>query len=205
MYRGEANVRFTQKYGAYLTRALAAALVVHVGGALWGPPYEPTPYQLREKRTEVVDIPDDLRIAPPPKEIERPQLPQEIETSEEASEDETIAPTEFDPFQPPELPTQTQVAESFYAFDSPPEPVRQVAAEYPELARQAEAAGRVWVRVTIDETGRVINATVERSEVITSLENAAMAAARKWLFKPAKQRDVPVKCQIIIPFNFTLN
>jgi len=205
VYRGEANVRFTDKYGAYVTRALAVAVIVHVSGALWAPPYEPQPYQLREKQTEVVNIPEDIQLAPPPKEIARPQLPQEIEASEDASEDETLAPTEFDPFEPPELPGQSEVAESFYAFDSPPEPVRQVPAEYPDLARQAEADGRVWIRVTIDETGRVINAEVERSEVIQSLERAAMTAARKWLFKPAKQRDVPVKCQIIIPFNFTLN
>ena len=88
---------------------------------------------------------------------------------------------------------------------SDPQAVRQVAPEYPDLARQAEAEGRVWIRVTIDETGRVIKTEVENSEVIPSLEKAAMDAARKWLFKPAKQRDKPVRVRIVIPFRFSLN
>lgn len=204
MYRGEANQQFLRAYPRYMAIATFLALVVHAGGAVGTPPYAPSPYQLRDRQIQAVEIPDDIQIAQPPEEIQRPQLPSEVEESEEASEEETIAPTEFDPFQPPELNTGNQQAESFFAFDSPPEPVRTVQPEYPDLARQAEAEGKVWVRMTIDETGRVINAEVERSQVIPSLENAAKAAARKWLFKPAKQRDRPVKCQIIVPFTFSL-
>ena len=80
-----------------------------------------------------------------------------------------------------------------------------VPAEYPELARQAEAEGVVNLLVTIDESGRVIAAKVQTSDAIESLEKAAIAAAMKWLFKPAKQRDKPVKVRIIIPFRFSLN
>lgn len=203
MFRGEANKDFSAKYGRAIGVAGAVAVIAHVAGALYAPPYAPTPYQLREKKTIAVDVPD-FEIAAPPPEIARPPIPQDIEESEDASEEETIAPTDFDPFEPPELDTGDGEAETFFAFDTPPEPIRQAAAVYPDLAREAEAEGRVWVRVTIDETGRVIATTIEKSEVIPSLEKAAMAAARKWLFKPAKQRDKPVKVQIVIPFNFSL-
>ena len=51
---------------------------------------------------------------------------------------------------------------------------------------------------------RVVDAEVLESEVIRSMERAAIAAARQWLLKPAYQRDVPVPCRIVISFNFSL-
>jgi len=203
MFRGEANLDFSRKYGRVMMAALLGALAVHVVAGAYSPPYAPTPYRLREENTVAVDV-QDFEIAKPPEEIQRPDIPSEVEESEEASEEETIAPTDFDPFEPPEVTTDNTGPESFFAFDSPPQAVRTVSPDYPDLARQAEAEGRVWIRVTIDETGRVIKAEVENSEVIPSLEKAAIDAAKKWLFKPAKQRDVPVKSQIMIPFNFSL-
>ncbi len=93
----------------------------------------------------------------------------------------------------------------FVAFDSPPEPIRTVKPSYPELARETHAEGIVYVRVTVDETGRVVEATVVQSDAIPSLEEAALAAAKAWEFRPAKQRDVPVKARIVLPFRFRLS
>jgi len=183
------------------------AVIIHALMAVFSPPYTPHPYQLRERKLAAVDIPDDIVIPPPPQEISRPELPQEAEISDDASEEETLAPTTYDPFAPPVVPDAGSGggAEVFVAFDTPPEPVHMVPADYPELARQAEAEGVVNLLVTIDESGRVIAAKVQTSDAIESLEKAAIAAAKKWLFKPAKQRDKPVKVRIIIPFRFSLN
>jgi len=205
VFRGDANLSFAAKYGRYMTVAMVAALGVHTAGALYSPPYAPTPYQLRERQTAAVDIPDDFEIPEPPDEISRPQIPTDIAESEEASEEETIAPTDFDPLDPPDIDQDEGSGDIFFAFDTPPKPVRRVPPEYPELASKAEAEGNVWIKITISETGRVTDATVHRSEVIPSLEQAAIEAAMKWLFQPAKQRDRPVKVQIVIPFNFSLN
>jgi len=71
-------------------------------------------------------------------------------------------------------------------------------------AREVMAAQTYCALVTIDETGRVIAARVVKSTTIQSLNEAAREAAMGWLFTPAKQRDVPVKARIIIPFEFTL-
>jgi protein TonB len=193
-----------QKSKKYLRVTLLIALVFHVLAFKFSPPYVPHPYQLREKKMSIVDLPDEIIIPPPPKEIARPQLPQEAEISDDASEEETIAPTEFNPFAPPMVPSAPVTQEDFVAFDDPPRVVHQEVPEYPDLARQAEAEGKVMVRVTIDENGRVVAATVEHSTAIETLEQAAIAAAFKWLFRPAKQRDIPVRCQIVIPFDFSL-
>jgi protein TonB len=199
-----AHYHLEQNYRKYLRVATVLALIIHALAFKFSPPYVPHPYKLREKKIQAVDLPEEIVIPPPPKEIARPQLPQEAEISEEASEEETIAPTEFNPFAPPVVPQAPTEREAFVAYDEPPVPVHKEVPVYPELARQAEAEGEVWVRVTIDETGRVIRATIEKSNAIEALEQAAIEAAYKWLFKPAKQRDIPVKCQIVIPFEFTL-
>jgi len=200
-----ANALFKKKYTKYLEVAMAGAVVIHAAIFYFSPPYVPRPYTLRERKMEVVDLPENIEIPPPPEEIERPQLPQEAEISEDVSEEETIAPTEFNPFEPPVIPTQPDMPDIFLAYDSPPQVIRSVSPEYPELASEAEAEGAVQVEVTIDETGRVIFARVVASDTIESLNLAALEAAKKFLFKPAKQRDVPVKCRIVIPFRFTLD
>ena len=119
--------------------------------------------------------------------------------------DETIPETDFNPFAPPEIPTDLGTGDAFYAFDSPPVPIKTKSPDYPELARAAGAAGTVQVEVTIDKNGRVISARVIKSDTIKSLEEAARKAAMAWLFNPAKQRDIPVKARIVIPFEFTLH
>lgn len=202
-----AHFRLRKHYNRFLFLGTLLAIIIHGVAAILSPPYTPHPYQLRERRLEAVQLPDEIIIPPPPSEIQRPELPQEAEISEEASEDETLAPTTFDPFAPPVVPNAGDggAADVFVAFDTPPEPVHMVPAEYPELARQAEAEGTVMLMVTIDETGRVTEATVQTSDAIESLERAAIQAAMKWLFKPAKQRDQPVKVRIVIPFRFSLN
>jgi TonB family protein len=96
------------------------------------------------------------------------------------------------------------VHEAFIAFDTPPERLLEVKPEYPTLAIEAHSQGVVLVMVTIDETGRVIEAVVVSSNVIAPLEAAAVKAARATPFRPAKQRDVPVKARVVLPFRFAL-
>jgi protein TonB len=199
-----ANTVFKQKYTRYFEYALVVAVIVHGAVFYFAPPYVPSPYKLAERKIEVLNLPEAMEVPPPPEDIERPQLPQEAEISDDVSEDATIAPTAFNPFEPPVIPSQPETPDVFFAYDSPPELIRAVQPTYPDLAREAEAEGVVLVEVTIDETGRVTDARIRESDTIQALNLAALEAARKFLFKPAKQRDVPVKCRITIPFRFTL-
>ena len=200
------HYRLRLTYNRMLLLGAVVAILLHIVAAIISPPYTPHPYQLRERVFNTIEIPDEIVIPPPPEDVQRPELPQEAEISEEASEEDTIAPTTYDPFAPPVVPQATgNDADVFVAFDTPPEVVHMVPAVYPELARQAEAEGTVNLLVTIDETGRVVDAVVQSSTTIGALDKAARDAAMKWLFKPAKQRDKPVKVRIVIPFRFSLN
>jgi protein TonB len=202
---GGANFEFKQKYMRTFEIALLVAGLLHLFAFLAVPPIDIIPYSLDDQEMVAVDVPDDIIIPPPPEEVERPKLPTELEISDDASLDDTIPETDFNPFDPPEITEDTGRGDSFFAFDTPPKPLKTVSPEYPELARQAGAEGTVLVTVTIDETGRVIAAVVTQSDTIQSLEQAALKAARDWLFTPAKQRDQPVKARITIPFGFSLS
>jgi protein TonB len=202
---GSANYSFKAKYMRTLEVALLIAGALHVVAFLTVPPIEIQPYRLKEEQMQAIDIPEDITIPPPPEDIERPVLPTELEISDDVSMEETISITEFNPFAPPAIPEESGVgSEGFVAFDSPPVPIKREAPAYPEMARTAGAEGTVMVEVTIDKNGRVVEARVIKSDTIPALEAAAVAAAKQWLFTPAKQREVPVKAKIVIPFEFTL-
>jgi protein TonB len=199
-----ANAELKSKYNKYLEIGFLMAILIHAVAFAFWPEYVPSVYKLREEKIEVVDVPPEIEIPPPPEEIARPEVAVEVEASDEASEEETIAPTFLDaqnlPPAPPPPPPEPTV---FFAFDTYPVVKHREEPKYPELARKAEVEGTVTVMVTIDEQGNVISAWIADSSAEV-LNEAALAAAYKFKFTPAKQRDVPVKATISIPFRFSL-
>lgn len=199
-----ANTEFKAKYTKYLEIGFLFAILIHAVAFAFWPEYVPSVYKLREERIEVVDIPPEIEIPPPPEEIARPEVAVEVEASDEASEEETIAPTFLDAENlPPAPPPPPPEPEMFFAFDTYPVVIESAKPKYPELARKAEVEGAVVVMVTIDEMGRVMNVWIAESSAEV-LNESAIAAAYKFRFTPAKQRDVAVKATISIPFRFSL-
>jgi len=80
--------------------------------------------------------------------------------------------------------------------------VKKIQPPYPPIARAARASGAVQVQVTISEDGRVIEAAVIGGHPL--LRDAALQAAKQWVFQPTELSGVPVKVQGILTFNFTL-
>jgi TonB family protein len=81
--------------------------------------------------------------------------------------------------------------------------IKRVQPPYPPIAKAARASGPVQVQITISETGEVIEAIVISGHPL--LRDAALQAARQWLFKPTELSGAPVKVQGILTFNFTLD
>jgi periplasmic protein TonB len=81
--------------------------------------------------------------------------------------------------------------------------IRKITPQYSAIARAARVAGPVQIQVTISEEGRVIEATVLNGHPL--LRQAALDAARQWLFRPTLLSEMPVKVQGVLTFNFTLN
>jgi TonB family protein len=102
---------------------------------------------------------------------------------------------------PPPAPTQT-VLEAIYV-DEPPQPIVLVQPEYPEVARKAGLEGKVIVAAVVDENGNVIEAYIHQS-TNPIFNEAALKAAKKMKYKPGRQKDIPVKVKVLIPFVFRL-
>lgn len=201
-----ANKVFKAKYPKYLRNALLGAVGLHVALFVLSPPFTFKPYQLKEEQFEVIDIPDNIEIPPPPQEVQMPQVPVEA-ADDEADEAEELPETSFDDFEdlPPPPPPGGGDQGVFLAFDEPPVMIHFEVPTYPDLAREAGIEGTVRVKVLVGEDGKVINVEVVSSDVTPAMDRAALAAAKKCIFKPAKQRTTPVKAQVVIPFSFRLN
>jgi protein TonB len=83
----------------------------------------------------------------------------------------------------------------------PPVPVRTVPPEYPNELRRDGVSGVVTVKCTIDAQGNVTEPEVEKSSN-GAFEKPALAALKKWKFKPAKQDGAAVPVRISIPIKF---
>jgi protein TonB len=72
---------------------------------------------------------------------------------------------------------------------------------YPMMARTMNAMGKVEVRIVISEGGTVIEA--EALSGHAALRNAAVDAARQWVYKPTTLNGVPTKVETVLTFNFS--
>ncbi len=66
---------------------------------------------------------------------------------------------------------------------------KEVRPQYPEIAKKFNAHGTVYMRVLIDENGKVKSVKIVKSSGYNFLDNAAKEAAFKYEFEPAKDKD----------------
>jgi protein TonB len=95
-----------------------------------------------------------------------------------------------------DLPSQGE----FVYYEDEPVPVTTVQPAYPEFAREAQIQGKVVLHVLVGKDGRVKNVKVARG--VTGLNDAAMDAVRKWVFKPALSNNKPVAVWVEVPVDF---
>jgi TonB family protein len=91
-----------------------------------------------------------------------------------------------------------------WAIEVKPQPVSIPEAEYPEAARKAGIEGLVVVEALVDIDGSVVDARILKPSGNASLDQAALAAARKAKFSPATGRDPAVQMWVTIPYRFVL-
>lgn len=83
----------------------------------------------------------------------------------------------------------------------PAKAVRQVNPNLPGSVK-LPADISVSVKVSLDESGQVRGTDLVTRDVDTRLANAAMDAARRWRFKPAREQSRPVSSAVILHFRF---
>ncbi len=109
----------------------------------------------------------------------------------------------LDPPPPPAVtPISGQPLPYLAHYDEPPEPVTTVQPRYPEFAREAHITGTVVLHVLVGKDGRVGRVIVAKG--ITGLNDAAIDAVRRWVFKPAMKDQAPVESWYEADLDFEL-
>lgn len=97
-----------------------------------------------------------------------------------------------------------------------PKAVRFVEPEYTREARRRRVRAEVVIEVLVDKGGRVLETRIEErflldkegtertpvAEIGYGLEAAAQAAAKRWIFRPARTDGVPVSSYTTLTFTF---
>ena len=99
----------------------------------------------------------------------------------------------------PELPK----VDGYQYYEDPPEVLKAVEPAYPEIARQAGLEGLVTLKLLVGTDGRVHGVVV--ADGVPVLNDAAVQAAWRYLFKPALAGGRPVAVWVAVPFRFRLN
>jgi protein TonB len=84
-----------------------------------------------------------------------------------------------------------------------PEAITKISPEYPDIARQSNMEGTVIVQALVGKDGRVKDTKVVKS--VPVLDDSAVAAVKRWVFKPALSNNKPVAVWVAVPVKFSLN
>lgn len=102
------------------------------------------------------------------------------------------------------LPFRLSADDTVYTkVDVNPVPIKTPPPEYPTDARRMGLSGVVAVSIVIDEAGKITSAQVLKSSN-PDFDASALAAVKKWTFKPGKKDGVAVKTKVTIPLRFDL-
>ena len=81
-----------------------------------------------------------------------------------------------------------------------PVKTKNVAPEYPAVAKSARIGGTVQVQLTVDPNGKVADARVVKS--VSLLDQAALDAVRQWEYTPTRVKGVAVPVIVNVAINF---
>ena len=91
----------------------------------------------------------------------------------------------------------------FVPYEKEPTVVKRIEPKYPDLALRAGLEGNVFVKVWVDKEGKVRKVVLLKSDA-PIFEEAAINAAKQWVFTPAVMQKGPVSVWVSIPFRFRL-
>ncbi len=83
--------------------------------------------------------------------------------------------------------------------------LKNPAPEYPSLAQRRGWEGTVLLRVQVLASGKPGEIQVQKSSGRQQLDDAALAAVKRWSFVPAKQGDVAQNGWVSMPIDFKIH
>jgi protein TonB len=92
----------------------------------------------------------------------------------------------------------------YICVEQMPVAVRSVSPEYPAIAKEAGVSGLVVAHLLVGRNGHVLEVRIDEDHSVLMLDEAAVRAARQWVFTPAFANNQPVAVWVAVPFNFNL-
>ncbi len=209
-----ANDRFKRSFSSWFWGSMIVASVAHFMLFQFWPTGTAEDVSFTSEELEMIELPPEIEIPPPPQAISRPATP--VMATADIDDDITIALTTFadnpvDDLPPP--PTDdgvTNLASNpvFTPMTVRPElrnraeVIAALMREYPAILRDAGVGGQVMVWFFISEIGQVLDSRIEKSSGHTQLDEAALKVAAVYRFTPALNRDQTVQVWIQLPITF---
>jgi TonB family protein len=207
-----ANERFKSRSGDWMAIGVIAAVLAH--GALFAffPEMTADDIDFTGEEAEVVELPPEVEIPPPPEQISRPATPRVAAAA--LDEDITIARTDFESnpvenLPPPPAGARPSEVPSYIPRDVEPvlknrsRLISLATQRYPTMLREAGISGTVGVYFFVSAEGEVTNAVVQRSSGYPQFDQVALQIAQQGEFDPAMNRDRPVGVWIVLPIVFS--
>ncbi len=215
----KANSRRMLRKGLIISASIHLALVgIYVATTLFKPKDE-VEYTGRVIRMQTLPPPPPLSSAPPPpvipnQPIVKPTIGTPVPVADALAPEQTImTQQEISALNTPvgvsgsgkdslviasmdDMPSEGE----FVYYEDEPVPVTRVEPSYPEFAREAQIQGKVTLHVLVGKDGRVKNVKVIKG--VTGLNEAAVDAIKKWVFKPALSNNKPVAVWVEVPMDF---
>lgn len=148
---------------------------------------------IQERLIEPVVMSDSKEAIPLPQPVEEP-----VQQKVEAIKAETAPVKEAELTVKPSEPKDVE-----FGGDFGPKFLHREMPVYPLIARRLGKEGRVVLRLTIDENGRLLNVEVIEGAGYGFTE-AAVEAVKRSTFLPAKIEGRPAPSRAILPIRFTL-
>jgi protein TonB len=196
--RETANDIFKKSAANWLAYGVIGAVALHFALFALFPSLQAADLSGLDESIEMVELPPEVKIPPPPEQIARPATPKVA--AADIADDVTIAPTTFDENPVENLPPPPKTGSpsdrpSFIPYDVAPklknakEIQRLLQRLYPAQLREAGVEGSVVLWIYIDENGKVQKSQVQKSSGYNAMDQAAMSTADQMKFSPAMNRD----------------
>lgn len=195
-----------QYYGIAIRVSTAAALLLTMAAFLLMPKeFKVEAYKLRRSVETIMEaLPPQLEEMAKAPEAVKPATVPVAAASSDVDVQTTIEPTNV-----VEVVRRTEETDipvvPFWKVEVKPQPINIPVPTYPDMARTAGIEGQAVVEALVDVDGSVADARILKPSGNASLDQAAVDAAMRSKFSPAKQRDKAVRVWVSIPFRFTLN
>jgi protein TonB len=154
-------------------------------------------------------IPQVARVVPPQPVTEQTPPKQETVTEPVALQSDSASPDAAPVYAPsaPAAPapqvTSNRVQDFSFGGENGPAFLTQAEVHYPLAARRMGREGKVLLRLTLDERGKLLNLEVLENPGY-GFADAAIAALKKSCFSPASINNRPVACRVRLPIRFAL-